>query len=372
MSSKNIIFSMEVKRFTQNRKQMLFTFLVPILVVLALLCGLAFLEDAGVKGSIELYGANMYSGVLNEKFEEYDVCFSEEEFRSENSRLGIDKNVIVITVLQNEIQVIYDSSMITNTYLLDVASRMSESILALQKNENIYVDYWKKVDTIQMVDIGQTSEYLKSIVLPLISMVFVIILMLVNTSVSNLAIETIAGDRERGSLDLLLLSGGDWKTIVLEKYMFIAINAFLLLLVQGVTLFVGMRFLQPQLYQMISAFGISELRWFTPIIGCFVAMAMFTSALFIAISASFEKKRQATSYTGIVQIVMAMLTYVPNVLGEETLNYLPISNLYAVMENAMKGEITIGYLGGSFGISLAVTVISLSYARIILERDTRK
>lgn len=369
---KYIIFSMEAKRLMQNRKQIWTMFLVPVLMVLTLLWGVALLETKEQYGRIDVYGANMYSDMLLEKFSEYEVVLSEEKFVVESFRLDNEKNNVAINVLQNEIQIIYDSAMVTNVQFLDVAKRMADSILTLKASESTYVNYWQGIDVIQSVDIGQSCDYLKNVLLPLISLVFVIILMLTNMSISNLAIEMYAGEREKGSFDLLLLSGTRLKTIVLEKYIFLTLNTFLLLIVQGTALFLGLRYFQPELYSIVNFPEISKLKWFITLTVCFLAMAMFISALFIGIASSFEKKKQATAYIGIIQIFMAMFTYIPNVLGEEMLNYLPISNLTGVMGAAMNGETTIGYLGGSLGISMLVTIISLNYSECVLERDRKK
>ena len=160
---KYIIFSMEAKRLMQNRKQILTMFLVPVLMVLTLLWGVALLETKEQYGRIDVYGANMYSDMLLEKFSEYEVVLSEEKFVVESFRLDNEKNNVAINVLQNEIQIIYDSAMVTNVQFLDVAKRMADSILTLKASESTYVNYWQGIDVIQSVDIGQSCDYLKNV-----------------------------------------------------------------------------------------------------------------------------------------------------------------------------------------------------------------
>lgn len=272
---------------------MLFSFLVPILVGVALLLGISMLEKDAAAGEVELYGADSFREVLNERFPEITCTFHEESFASEAS-LPEKKNVAVVCVSQEEIRIYYRSSMITNPAVPDIARQLAENILALQAGENADSDYWKTVTAIRMVDMARPEDYLKNTVLPLVSMIFMVVFLLTNASVSSLATETISGERENGSLDLLLLSGTPVKTILLEKYLFAVLYTYVLLLVQGVALLVGMRFVQPQLYQ--AAFflqGNAAATWFIPVLTCFFAIAILVPALFLAIAASFEKKKQA-------------------------------------------------------------------------------
>lgn len=371
-SNQWIVFSMEVNRFLQNRKQLLLSFFVPVLVVVALLFGISMLEKDAAAGEVKLYGADAFREVLCERFPEIICTFHEEAFASEAS-LPEKKNVAVVRVLQEEIRIYYRSSMITNPAVPDLARQLAESILALQAGEAADSDYRKTVTAIRMVDMARPEDYLENTGLPLVSMIFMVVFLLTNASVSGLTTETLSGERENGSLDLLLLSGTPVKTILLEKYLFAVLYTYALLLVQGAALLVGIRFVQPQLYR--AAFflqGNTVAAWAIPVLFCLFAVAILVPALFLAIAASFEKKKQAASYMGIVQIVMAMFTYLPNVFGKELLNYLPISNLSGILFAALTGRPTAAFLCGCLGVSVMTAVLSLCYATIVSERKMTK
>lgn len=247
-SNQFILFSMEAKRFLQNRRQMLFTFLVPVLVVFALLFGISLLEREAAAGEIELYGAEPFREMLKEQFPETVCTFHEEPVASEAS-FPEKKNAVVIYVLQGEIRVYYRSSMITNPTVRDTARQMAESILVLQAGEPSASDYWQAVESIHTVDMARPADYLENTVLPLVSMIFMVVFLLTNASVSSLTTEMLSGERENGSLDLLLLSGTSIKTILFEKYRFAVLLTYALLLVQGAALLAGMYCVQPELYR---------------------------------------------------------------------------------------------------------------------------
>lgn len=202
-SKKYIIFLMEEKRFFQNKKQVMSTFLTPLIVVLALLLGLSLVESNVARSKIELYNAEAYKDVLFDNFYGQECFFHTEPFILEDSHLRIDKNNVVIQVLPDEIQVIYDSSLLTNNNVLVNAVNIADAILALQINEATYLAYQQTIDTVKTLDIGQPADYLEHILLPLISLILVVVFMLTNLSISSLTTEAVLGERERGTLDLL-------------------------------------------------------------------------------------------------------------------------------------------------------------------------
>ena len=279
---------------------------------------------------------------------------------------------MVIAVEQDIVQIYYDSSLLTDSGLLYTAQELADRIVALQINEAQYPIYDETVRSISIVDISSSADQIEMVLIPLVSMVFIIALMLANMSISSLATDAIAGERERGTFDMLRLSGTGVRSIILGKYIFIVFMSMVILTAEAVVLALGVQKYYPELFQIVAVQASENPLWFLPLLLCLFGVAALTAALYLALSASFEKVKQVGAYASIVQIVLSLFTYAPNVVDAQVLNYLPISNLWLVLRKALAGESTVVFVASSMGVALAIAAVSLCYATTILEKDTKQ
>ena len=366
-SKVNAIFSIETRRFFQNQKQVITTFLLgPIMVFFMLYACFAI---SAIDSHIEVYGTQMFRQVLAEGDE--DVIFKEGT-TDYKSRASAKKNTVVIAVEKDGVCIYYDSSLLTDSGLLYKAQELADRIAALQINEAQYPTYDETVCNISIMDISSSADQIEMVLIPLISMVFIIALMLANMSISSLATDSIAGERERGTFDMLRLSGTGIRSIILGKYIFIVFVSMVILTAEAAALALGVQKYYPELFRIVAVQASENPLWFLPLLLCLFGVAALTAALYLALSASFEKVKQVGAYAGIVQIVLSLFTYVPNVVDAQALNYLPISNLWFVLQKALAGESTIVFAASSMAIALAIAAASLCYATTILEKDTKQ
>lgn len=365
----SILFTMEIKRFWQNRKQIVCTFFVPPMVLCALLYGMVRLTGSSTMGSIAVYGASAYPELLEDNGCKYPCVFYETEFLPEQQKKW-DKNKVVISVSEEEIQILYDSSTMTNSTVLHEAKCLADNILAMQIQKVGYPEYLQRVNCIRVIETEQPSEYLENVLLPLFGALVMISLMIINMSIGSLTTEALTTERTSGFLDLLLLSGTPIRSIVMEKYLFAALISFLLLMLQGIVLLLGFRCTQPELYLFFSE-GNTGVAWIFPMLGCLVAMALFLPAPLTALG-FFGKNGRNTFSGGILQLIMSMLAYLPNFMEDKFLNYLPISNLSRVWLAVAQGEKTARYVGGSFLISVLSAALLLFAAEKALKRSIKE
>lgn len=366
---KTILF-MEANRFFQNRKQVLTTLLLGPVMVFLMLSAIGSISEN--ESCIEVYGAAAFHEVLTEEAKNDERIVFEPGTVNHKDRAFLDKNTVVIAVEQDTVQIYYDSSLLTDSGLLYKAQELADRIAAWQINETQYAVYDEYVCGIEIVDISNSADQIEMVLLPLVSIVFIIALMLANTSISSLATEAIAGERERGTFDMLRLSGTRIRSIILGKYSFIVLVCMLILTAEAAVLALGVHKCYPELFR-IAAIQVSENPlWFLPLLLCLFGIAVLTAALYMALSASFENVKQVGAYASIVQIVLSLFTYAPNVVDAQALNYLPISNLWFVLQKALASESTVVFVASSMGVALAIAAASLCYATTILEKDTKQ
>ena len=365
-----IIFSIEMRRFYQNRKQILTTFLLGPLIVLAMLYAIGNISVEEAR--IEIYGADVFREILIEDTDNMPSVFFVDGMADYKANTSREKNIIVISVEQDAVKIFYDSSLLTDAGLLYTAQELADRIVALQINEAQYPEYDESVRGFSIVDISSSIDQIEMVLIPLVSMVFIIALMLANTSISSLATDSIAGERERGTFDMLRLSGTGIRSIILGKYIFIVFVSMVILTAEAAVLVLGVQKYYPELFRIVAVQASENPLWFLPLLLCLFGVAALTAALYLALSASFEKVKQVGAYASIVQIVLSLFTYAPNVVEAQILNYLPISNLWFVLQKALAGESTIVFTASSMGIALVIAAVSLCYAASILEKDTKQ
>lgn len=364
------ILHMEVNRFFQNRKQVITTFLLGPVMVFLMLSAIGSISES--ESRIEVYGAEAFCEVLTEEAENDKRIVFEPGTVDHKDRAFLDKNTVVIAVEQDSVQIYYDFSLLTDSGLLYTAQELADRIVALQINEAQYPEYDESVRGISIVDISSSADQIEMVLIPLVSMVFIIALMLANMSISSLATDSIAGERERGTFDMLRLSGTGIRFIILGKYIFIVFVSMVILIAEAAVLALGIRRYYPELFQIVAMQASENPLWFLPLLLCLFGIAVLTTALYMALSASFEKVKQVGAYASIVQIALSLFTYAPNVVDAQALSYLPISNLWFVLQNALAGESTIVFTASSIGIALVIAAVSLCYATSILEKDTKQ
>lgn len=366
---KTIIF-MEAKRFFQNRKQVITTFLLGPVMVFLTLSAIGSISES--ESRIEVYGAENSCEVLTEETQNDERIVFESGTVDHKERASLKKNTVVIAVVQDAVHIYYDSSLLTDTGLLYTAQELADRIVALQINNAHYLIYDEAVSGIQIVDISSSADQIEMVLIPIVSMVFIIALMLANTVISSHATDAIAGERERGTFDMLRLSGTGIRSIILGKYIFIVFVSMVILVAEAAVLVLSIHKYYPELFRIAAMQASEKPLWFLPLILCLFGIAVLTTALYMALSASFGKVKQVGAYASIVQIVLSLFTYAPNIVDARALNYLPISNLWFVLKKALAGESTMAFVASSMGIAMAIAAAALCYATSILEKDTKQ
>ena len=361
---------MEASRFFQNRNLAASTLLFAPIMVILMLWTISNIESDSHQPRVAIYGASDLAPVITAEFGETAPLFFEDAAPDGETRNKVEKNNVVISAVGETVDIYYDSSLLTDPDLLNTALKTADSILALRIGERCYTGFLQEASAIRRSDISTVDDRIELILMPLVLTVFVVTLMLTNVSIGNLSADAVAGERERGTLDMLRLSGTTPSSIIMGKYGFIVLIGTLVLILQGIALVPGLYLFQRELFHTVTEAATAHPLWFLPVALSFFCIATISASLCIAISVSFETMRQASTYMSIAQIVLSLFSYAPNVLDQRILSYLPISNMAAVIKTALTGGSTMAYLAGSTCISLAITVPALGYASLILKKDS--
>lgn len=364
------IFSMQAQGFFRDRKQALTALVFGPLMVLVMFYAITGVEAS--KSELRVFGAGQFRPALMGSTQgDESVVFAQGE-AADAAWIAGGQNRVALAVEADSVQILYDSSLLTDSALLHKAQELAGRIAALQIDQAQYPAYDQALQSIELTDISSGADQVALVVIPLASLIFIIALMLTNSSISSLATDAIAGERERGTFDMLRLSGTSIPAILLGKYAFAVAISILLVVLQAGALILGLGIFYPELLRVAAAQAAQNPLWFVPVLVCLVGIGVLTAALYMALSASFEKESQVGAYSSIVQLVLSLFTYSPNVINAQALGYLPISNVWLVLQRALAGESCFAYVASSTLIALAIASAALWYAATILEKDTKR
>ena len=363
---KNIktIFTMQWHGFFENRKQVLMALLFGPMMVFLMLFVIGDVSETDSK--IVLYGAESCRQELMAE----DLVFAQGE--PDMDLIATGEAGAIIVVDDGEVKAYYDSSVLRDSAVLYRVQELSDRLSAMMISSDNYPQFSGAVDAITTVDICTQTDQVKQVLIPMISMVFLIGMMLANTSTGSMATDAISGERERGTFDMLRLSGTKTSGIILGKYAFVVLVSLLILVLDVVALVLGLWRFTPELFKIAAEQAQKNPMWVFSVLGCLFSMAILTSALYLALSACFEKSKQAASYSSMVQLVLSLLTYASNVIGADVLGYLPIGNVWVVLGNALSGEATTIYVASSMAIAAAISAVALWYGTMTLEKEMKK
>jgi sodium transport system permease protein len=164
------------------------------------------------------------------------------------------------------------------------------------------------------------------------------VLMAVLTGALNAALDTTAGERERGSLEPLLMNPAERWVLVLGKWGAVASVGMLIAVLACTSFLPGQWLLRSDTLAAMFQYGVRELLLFLVVLLPFAAAA---SALLMAVAIRCKTFKEAQASTTVVMLAASLLPLI-NVfsLGEESAWYLWVPALAqnVLMTHVLKGE----------------------------------
>ncbi|MES3013376.1 MAG: ABC transporter permease subunit [Pseudomonadota bacterium] len=186
------------------------------------------------------------------------------------------------------------------------------------------------------------------------------VLMAVLTGALNAALDTTAGERERGSLEPLLMNPAERWVLVLGKWGAVASVGMLIAVLACSSFLPGQWLLRSDTLAAMFQYGVPELLRFLVVLLPFAAAA---SALLMAVAIRCKTFKEAQASTTVVMLAASLLPLI-NVfsLGEESPWYLwvPALSQNVLMTHVLKGEaLGLDRLGPPLLVCAAIAVASI-------------
>jgi sodium transport system permease protein len=196
----------------------------------------------------------------------------------------------------------------------------------------------------------------------LTTMVPFFVLMAVLYGALGAALDTTAGERERGSLEPLLMNPTSRAALVLGKWAAVATVAMLIAVLSCLSFLPGQWLLQSELLAALFQFGWREALWF---IGLLLPLAGALAAVLMAVAIRCKTFKEAQANATVVLLVVSMMPLVTilNQQGSAAWHlWVPALAQTVLMGRILKGEVLPAPdVALTVAVAVAVTVVAVVY-----------
>jgi len=218
-------------------------------------------------------------------------------------------------------------------------------------------------ELLKMLDLRQvdtaTSQRKMGMLLGMVLPYIMIIMLLSGASVA--AADLVAGEKERKTLETLMVSGVGRMEIVIGKYLTILILGMVNLIVNLFSISVSLKY-------MLSQSGVEMAGADMPIKAIFILLAAmlplatFFSAVLLSISTFSRNMKEARSYEQpllIVSMMLAMISFLPAIEMSNLLALIPVVNIALLFKAVMIEDYQISHLLITIFSTLALDIFAI-------------
>lgn len=234
----------------------------------------------------------------------------------------------------------------------------AQTILAKRlSNIKVEQDYIKPL-VIRQIDSSSDTKKMGSVlgmVLP-----YLVILMLV-TGASVVAADLVAGEKERRTLETLLVSSATRGEIVLGKYLTIFTMAMINVVINLVSISFSVSYLVSQM-DLETGFVKMPVGSFLILLLAMLPLATLFSALLLSVSTFSRNMKEARTYEQpimIVSMLMGMVSFIPSVQISNLLALVPVINIALLFKAVLIGEWQLSHLLITVGSTLLLDVFAI-------------
>ena len=189
----------------------------------------------------------------------------------------------------------------------------------------------------------------------------------------NAALDTTAGERERGSLEPLLMNPASRWALVLGKWGAVATLGLMIAVLSCMSFLPAQWLLRSETLAAVFQFGLREALWF---IGLLLPLAALVSALLMAIAIRCKSFKEAQANATVVILAVSLLPLMTLFNQEGTSPWhlwVPALAQSTLMAKVLKGETPLpAELLLTAGVSVAVTLLALGYVVRLLRSAALK
>lgn len=370
------ILKKELREIFRDKKSLSMMLIVPLMIPLIII-GMSYLFENNVNKDIDDYNKIGFAYELNEtekyladSFKIDVVTGTKEELEKMYKEGSIN---LYVTKDGNHYET-YGYENDTSSYAVSLISSYFEQYKSILQenyliNKNIKPDDVLNIITLSNVTLEEENFFGNYIV----SYAFMFIMMAVTVASTYPATDTTAGEKERGTLETLLTLPISSKSIIIGKYISVAISSIVtgiisLILAYFSLMYAGSHF---DIYNGVDiTLNIGQVVFAGLII---VAYAFMISGICISIASRAKTFKEAQSALGpitLVSIFPGMIAFFLNVKSSSLLSMIPFINYTLLFDDVTKGSFSV--LNIMFMFLSTFIIIALMLSIIIKQYKSEK
>ena len=269
---------------------------------------------------------------------------------------------ITVALLVNTegIELRYDSAMLTNTDAFYEAEELAYRFGFLINSDVVEYRQYDTVDVYESMDCATNMELLKShLEIPFILTIFILFLFLEN-AISIISLDLFAGERERGTYDLLRMTPVSFKEILLGKAFYEFMVVLLVTAESAVATVIGIVLFFPDEWSLMGSYLHGHIQIILPVCLCVLQAAMITATCALSISALIPEKKKVQNVINYGPLAIPTVVYLFRYFDSTEVLYIPGINLWEVIEAAMEQQKLCTALSVSTLASVVICVLVIS------------
>jgi len=378
------VYKKEMLDSLRDRKTIILTIMIPIVMI----CAMVLFYENMLSGSNTAEGYRVaVADTFDEKsFEWLDELPNIEAFRSDDPEQAVNDGEAVAGLWADtgfleqvmnggtaEVKMTSDEGSMKGS---EATSLLRRGLEALQ--ETITADRLAAagvdpltikpitITTVQLTDKDSNSLNFASILLP------VLIIMSVMIGGQSSAVELFAGEKERKTMEALLMTPVSRGQLVLAKWLAIATLGF----ISGIFSVIGFAVIVSTMTELMKQaldFGSNGGRLLISALLCILLFSLLISAIQIIFSMLANSFKEAQTYFGPVMFI-AMVPYIllmgVGVNELSTIHFLiPVMNTYALLKELVYGVFSIGNLVMTIISTAALVTVMYVIAAVMFSKD---
>lgn len=373
-----IVFRKELLEMLRDRRTLFATLLLPVLLYPLLFVGFSsimsrqadVLAKRGAIIAIRDSVQNDVSGSIKENLRENEGYVLQAYDDSTEVRYSQNDVQAIVTVADSltqtglrtyKVSVRYDASKERNQLIYgnikEAVSKTEKASLSLElRSRNVDPEIMKLV-RIVAEDTSTAAKKVGSflgMILP-----YLMILMLV-TGASLVAADLVAGEKERHTLETLLVASAHRNELVLGKYLTIITVSMVNVVVNLFSMSMSMQYMMGK---EIAGTAVSmPLKGFLILLAAMVPLATLYAALLLSISTFSRNMKEARSYEQpviTISMLLGMISFIPSIEINNLLALIPVVNIALLFKAVMINEYSITHLLITVGSTLVFDVLAI-------------
>lgn len=358
----------ELYRLFGNKKVYFLSCIAPLLFILLFSFGMQKASSMGQDYTIWVYCDNEE---LTEKIQEVISQYQYVEFIGhtyEEKDIKDGKATVAISIGE-KISVIYDANLVLSTKAIYQAEMIADELSMQLVNTKLLEQYKAARVTIKEQNVATDSELTERSFSLFFPTMYMFLLGLVNMFIVSLAIDMISGERERGIFDAVILSGVSESKILVGKGIAIICEAIPIYLIGFFSTIAGCYIFESSMGESLMEHFLQKESLITLFLFS-ISLAVFSSSLFLMISARFGKIKHARSYSGIGILMFSLLCLLNNLWKSERLAYVPIINVVSTMTDMLNEKLNFKAVLCSSALAVGMSCLFFFIANVHMKRRT--